>query len=41
MSGPPSHRHTVMNAGTAKMASAYAPELVNTVLPSTATADDE
>ena len=37
-SGPPFHRHTVMSGGMAKMASAYAPELVNTVLPSTATA---
>ena len=38
ISGPPFHRHTVMNGGMAKMDSAYAPELVNTVLPSTATA---
>ena len=32
ISGPPFHRHIVMNGGIAKMASAYAPELVNTVL---------
>ena len=32
ISGPPLHRHIVMNGGIAKTASAYAPELVNTVL---------
>ena len=32
ISGPPFHRHIVMNGGIVKMASAYAPELVNTVL---------
>ena len=31
-SGPPFHRHIVMDGGRAKMASAYVPELVNTVL---------
>ena len=30
ISGPPFHRHNVMDGGIAKMASAYAPELVNT-----------
>ena len=29
---PPFHRHIVLNGGLAKMASMYAPELVNTVL---------
>ena len=32
ISGPPFHRHIVLNGGIAKMASAYAPERVNTVL---------
>ena len=31
-SGPPFHRHIVMDGGISKMASAYTPELVNTVL---------
>ena len=29
---PPFHRHIVLNGGLAKMATTYAPELVNTVL---------
>ena len=32
ISGPPFHRHIVMDGGISKMASAYTPELVNTVL---------
>ena len=31
-SGPPYHRHILMKGGMAEMTSAYAPELVNTVL---------
>ena len=32
INGPPFHRHIVMDGGIAKMASAYTPELVTTVL---------